>query len=167
MCNDELHIALPTKEIEMTAATIEREIRIDAPIEVVWDVVTNPKHIVNWFADEATLDLRSGGAGTLIFTEHNFVSPLRVETVDPPTVFSYRWSQPDGEEPTEENSMLVEFILSEEQGVTTLRFIESGFAKNNWSEEKNREYFDDHSNGWDFYLPRLTTYAATAHVPTK
>jgi uncharacterized protein YndB with AHSA1/START domain len=68
----------------MTAATIEREIRIDAPIEVVWDVVTNPKHIVNWFAEEATVDLRPGGAGSLNFTEHNHVSPLRVETVDPP-----------------------------------------------------------------------------------
>jgi len=151
----------------MTAATIEREIRIDAPIEVVWDVVTNPTHIVNWFAEVATLDLRPGGVGSLTFTEHNHVSPLRVETVDPPNVYSYRWSQPDGEEPTEENSMLVEFILSEDQGVTTLRLVESGFAKNNWSEEKNQEYFDDHSNGWDFFVPRLASYAATANVSAK
>ena len=144
----------------MTAATIERVILIDAPIDIVWDVVTNPKHIVQWFADEAVLDLRPGGAGTLNFTEHNHVSPLRVETVDPPNLFSYRWSQPDGEEPTPENSMLVEFILSEADGVTTLRLIESGFAKNNWSEEKNRDYYDDHSNGWDYFTPRLASYAA-------
>jgi uncharacterized protein YndB with AHSA1/START domain len=151
----------------MTAATIERVIQIDAPIETVWDVVTNPKHIVHWFAEEATLDLRPGGSGTLTFTEHNHVSPLRVETVDRPNLFSYRWSQPDGEEPTEENSMLVEFILSEDQGVTTLRLIESGFAKNNWSDEKNREYYDDHSNGWDHFAPRLATYAASTHVSAK
>jgi len=146
----------------MTAATIERVILIDAPIDIVWDVVTNPKHIVQWFADEAALDLRPGGAGTLTFTEHNHVSPLRVETVDPPNLFSYRWSQPDGEEPTPENSMLVEFILSEADGVTTLRLIESGFAKNDWSEEKNREYYDDHSNGWDYFTPRLASYAAAS-----
>jgi uncharacterized protein YndB with AHSA1/START domain len=146
----------------MTAATIERVILIDAPIDIVWDVVTNPKHIVQWFADEAVLDLRPGGTGTLNFTEHNQVSPLRVETVDPPNLFSYRWSQPDGEEPTPENSMLVEFILSEAEGVTTLRLIESGFAKNNWSEEKNREYYDDHSNGWDYFTPRLASYAAAS-----
>jgi uncharacterized protein YndB with AHSA1/START domain len=151
----------------MTAATIEREIKIEAPIEVVWEVLTNPAHIVNWFAEEATLDLRPGGAGSLNFTEHDHVSPLRVETLDPPNVFSYRWSQPDGEEPTEENSMLVEFILSEDQGVTTLRLIESGFAKNDWSEEKNREYYDDHSNGWDHFVPRLASYAASAHVSAQ
>lgn len=146
----------------MTAATIEREIRINAPIEIVWDVVTNPAHIVNWFAEEASLDLRPGGAGSLTFTEHNHVSPLRVETVEPPNVFSYRWSQPDGEEPTENNSMLVQFILSEDQGVTTLRLVESGFAKIDWSEQKSREYYDDHSNGWDHFVPRLGSYAATA-----
>jgi hypothetical protein len=56
--------------------------------------------------------------------------------------------------------MLVEFILSEADGVTTLRLIESGFAKNNWSEEKNRDYYDDHSNGWDYFTPRLASYAA-------
>ncbi len=151
----------------MTASAIEREIRIDAPIEVVWDVITNPTHIVNWFADEATLDLRSGGAGVLTFTEHNHVSPLRVVTADAPNVFSYRWSQPDGQEPSEENSMLVEFFLSEDQGVTTLRLIESGFAKINWSEEKNQEYFDDHSNGWDYFVPRLASYSATANVSAK
>jgi uncharacterized protein YndB with AHSA1/START domain len=151
----------------MTAATIEREIRIEAPIEVVWEVVTNPKHIAMWFADEATLDLRPGGAGTLSFTEHNHVAPLRVETVDPPNVYSYRWSQPDGEEPTEANSMLVEFILSEHQGVTTLRLIESGFAKSDWSEEKIQEYYDEHSSGWDHFVPRLASYAATANVSAK
>jgi hypothetical protein len=63
--------------------------------------------------------------------------------------------------------MLVEFILSEDQGVTTLRLVESGFAKNNWSEEKNREYFDDHSSGWDHFVPRLASYAATANVSAK
>lgn len=151
----------------MTAATIERVIQINAPIEVVWDVVTNPKHIVNWFADEATIDLRPGGAGTLNFREYNNLAPLHVETVDPPNLYSYRWSQPEGEEPTAENSMLVEFVLSEEQGVTTLRLIESGFATNNWSEERNREYFDGHSNGWDHFLGRLASYAPSVNMSTK
>ncbi|MEO9181332.1 MAG: SRPBCC domain-containing protein, partial [Acidimicrobiales bacterium] len=51
----------------MYAATIEREIRIEAPIEVVWNVITNPIEIVKWFADEAEIDLRPGGIGYLKF----------------------------------------------------------------------------------------------------
>lgn len=151
----------------MTATTIEREIRIEAPIDVVGDVVTNPSHISKWFADAVALDLRLGGAGTLTFTEHNHVAPLRVATVDRPKLFSFRWSQPDGEEPNENNSMLVEFILSEDDGATTLRLVESGFAKVNWSDEKSKEYYDDHSNGWDFYVPRLSAYVITATSTSK
>ena len=151
----------------MSTASIEREIQIDAPIEVVWDVITQPEHIMNWFADEAVLDLRPGGTGTLTFTEQGHVALFRVETVNPPHVFSYRWSQPDGEEPTEDNSMLVEFTLTETGGSTTLRLVESGFDKVSWSDEKNQQYYDDHTNGWDYFVSRLGTYAVSAQSPSK
>ena len=37
-----------------------------------------------------------------------------VETVEPPTRFSFRWNHPEGEEPVGGNSMLVEFTLTPE-----------------------------------------------------
>ena len=151
----------------MSQASIEREIHIDAPIDVGWDVITQPEHLAKWFADEAVLDLRAGGAGTLTFTEQGHATLLRVETVNPPHVFSYRWSQPDGEEPPEDNSMLVEFTLTEINGSTTLRLVESGFNKVSWSDEKNQQYYDDHTNGWDYFVPRLGTYVVSAQSPSK
>jgi uncharacterized protein YndB with AHSA1/START domain len=45
----------------MVPERIEREISIDAPLEVVWAVVTESQHISGWFSDSAQIDLRPGG----------------------------------------------------------------------------------------------------------
>ena len=34
---------------------IERDVLIDAPLEVVWDVVTRPEHIRRWFSPEVEI----------------------------------------------------------------------------------------------------------------
>ena len=47
----------------MSADRIEREIEIEAPVDVVWAVVTEPHHIASWFTDSATLDLGRAAKG--------------------------------------------------------------------------------------------------------
>ena len=42
---------------------IEREIVLPAPPEEVWDALTEPERLEEWFATEAELDPRPGGAG--------------------------------------------------------------------------------------------------------
>ena len=42
----------------MTDLTIEREIVIDAPADVVWRTITEPEQIAQWFADRVELELR-------------------------------------------------------------------------------------------------------------
>ncbi|HEY5437973.1 MAG TPA: SRPBCC domain-containing protein [Acidimicrobiales bacterium] len=142
----------------MYTATIEREIRIDAPIDVVWDVITNPKEIVKWFADEAEIDLRPGGTGFLKFVEAGHLAPLEVVTVEPPHKFSYRWNQKKGEQASDNNSMLVEFILSEDNGATILHLVEGSLDAVAWSEDEKTEYFNDHTNGWTHFGDRLNAY---------
>jgi uncharacterized protein YndB with AHSA1/START domain len=43
---------------------IEREIVIDAPVDVVWAVVTEPELISGWLSDSVELDLRPDGVET-------------------------------------------------------------------------------------------------------
>jgi hypothetical protein len=45
----------------MAGDRIERDVLIEAPIDVVWEVISRPEQIVHWFSDEAQLDLRPGG----------------------------------------------------------------------------------------------------------
>ena len=47
----------------MEYGSIEREIRIDASPEVVFEVVSSPEHLKEWWPDEATLDPVPGGTG--------------------------------------------------------------------------------------------------------
>src|ERR1700722_5753104 len=88
---------------------IEREVVIDAPVEVVWRTITEPDQITQWFADRVELDLKPGGRGFMGFGDQG--GPGVGEPGGPPTRFSFRWNHPDTEEPAPQNPMLVEFIL--------------------------------------------------------
>ncbi len=146
----------------MIPNAIEREILIDAPVDVVWSVVSEPEQIRKWFADEAEIDLRVGGAGRLKFQPSGDSYELQVEAVEPPRRFAFRWVQPAGTVVGQANSMLVEFTLHPEQSGTRLRVVESGFDTVDWSDERKQKYADNHSRGWQSLLGRLRDYAPTA-----
>ena len=104
----------------MVPERIEREVLIEAPLEVVWTVLTDPEHIGGWFGDSAEIDLRPGGEAVLTWDKYGSALAV-VERVEPPHVFSFRWARPLGAAPREGNSTLVEFSLSAEGEGTRLR----------------------------------------------
>jgi uncharacterized protein YndB with AHSA1/START domain len=140
---------------------IEREILIEAPIEVVWGVVTEPEQIRKWFTDDAEVELRVGGAGRVRFKSGDSYQ-LQIEALEPPRRFAFRWVQPEGSPVRAGNSMLVEFTLHEEASSTRLRVVESGFDTIDWSDEKKARYADDHASGWHTILNRLRDHVPTA-----
>jgi uncharacterized protein YndB with AHSA1/START domain len=138
----------------MPALAIESEVVIEAPAEVVWRTITEPDQISQWFADRVELVLEPGAHGYMQFGDQG--GPVVVETVDPPTRFSYRWNYPDGEEPVAGNSILVEFTLTPEgEERTRLRVVESGHERRAWPEPEQQRYADEHRGGWAEYLGRL------------
>src|SRR3954449_10762547 len=86
-----------TPEAPVIPDSIERDVLIEAPVDVVWSVVTEPAKIVQWFSDLAEIELRPGGAGALTWTEQDHTAPLVVQAAEPPRLFSFRWSHPEGE----------------------------------------------------------------------
>jgi uncharacterized protein YndB with AHSA1/START domain len=97
----------------------------DAPLELVWDVLTKPEHVRNWFAPfrdkvtECSIDLRVGGNYHIVFVtpdgnECSFRGTY--SEVEPPTRTVATWlfeGWPDAH--------AVETVeLSETDGVTTL-----------------------------------------------
>ena len=144
----------------MVPQRIEREIVIDAPIEVVWRVVTEPEHISGWFSDSVELDLRPGGEAALRWNEHGTV-PGRVERVEPPRFFSFRWAVGHGADTGEENWTLVEFSLSEEGSASTrLQVVESGFQDLAAPDHEKQRHFDGHRRGWELELGELEAYVS-------
>jgi uncharacterized protein YndB with AHSA1/START domain len=145
----------------MIADRIEQEILIEAPPEVVWELVTDPEHVGVWFGDAAEIDLRPGGDAALTWEGHGtFLA--RLERVEPPRFFSFRWARPKGTPPAEGNSTLVEFSLNAEGDGTRLRVVESGFAALAVPEDERAQRFADNAEGWNIELGHLRDYAAKA-----
>jgi len=139
----------------MTTLTIERDVLIEAPVEVVWRTVTEPDQITQWFADRIDLVVEPGAHGYMGFGEQG--GPVVVETVDPPKTFSFRWNFPKDEEPVEGNSILVAFTLASEGAEQTrLRVTESGHELRDWPDAEKQQYDDSHREGWGKFLDRLT-----------
>jgi uncharacterized protein YndB with AHSA1/START domain len=141
----------------MAPDRVEREILIDAPRDVVWSVITEPDHVSGWFSDAARIDLRPGGAITLVW-EGNHTERGRVEEVEPPHRFSFRWIRGSDDEARDGNSTLVEFSLSEEDEGTRLTVVESGFAGLDWPEEDRAKDAEEHLQGWENELDELREY---------
>ena len=138
----------------MAVLVIEREVLIEAPVEVVWHTITEPEQMRLWFADRVDLVVEPGAEGYMGFGDQG--GPVVVETVDPPNRFSFRWNHPRDEEPVEGNSMLVEFTLTAEgQERTLLRVVESGHELRDWPDEERQRYADEHREGWGEFLDRL------------
>jgi uncharacterized protein YndB with AHSA1/START domain len=140
---------------------IEQEILIEAPPKVVWELVTDPEHVGAWFGDAAEIDLRPGGDAALTWEGHGTYL-ARVERVEPPRFFSFRWARPADTPPAEGNSTLVEFSLSAEGEGTRLRVVESGFDTLADSEDEKARRFADNTQGWQVELGHLRDYAAKA-----
>jgi uncharacterized protein YndB with AHSA1/START domain len=143
----------------MSGLSIDREILIEAPVDVVWRIITEPDQITQWFADRVELVIEPGAHGYMQFGDQG--GPVVVETVDPPARFSFRWNHPRGEEPVAGNSMLVEFTLTPEGDERTrLRVTESGHELLDWDDAEKERYASEHQEGWGDFLDRLTTLAA-------
>jgi uncharacterized protein YndB with AHSA1/START domain len=139
----------------MAESRIEREVVIEAPVDVVWRTITEPDQITQWFAERVELELAPGGQGYMGFDEEHG-GPIMVETVDPPTRFSFRWNHPPGAQPAPGNSVLVEFTLTANGPERTeLRVVESGHELLAWADTEKERYAAEHNDGWSGFLGRL------------
>lgn len=146
----------------MEYGTIEREIQVDASPEVVFDVVSRPEHIREWWSDDAQFEPVEAAPGELFWqdpdTGESMIVPLAVVEVDPPKRFSFRWCHTGPDRSGQ--SLLVTFDLIPRGAGTTIRMTESGFREMGWEIAVLEEQYRDHETGWDRYLPDLGDYVA-------
>ena len=74
---------------------VRRETVFDAEREEVWDALTDPERLRQWFANEVELDVRPGGAGTFRWDDGS-VRYARVERVEEARELELRWWDEDG-----------------------------------------------------------------------
>ncbi|MDE9366693.1 SRPBCC domain-containing protein [Luteipulveratus sp. YIM 133132] len=148
-----------------TPDTIEREIRIDAPVERVWALVSEP----GWWINEGTvrphrIEQRDGVS---VVTDEKWGEfPIETtEVVDQRTI-SFRWlvngDADTNRQDAPESSLLptvVTFTLEPADGGTLVRVVERGFSGGDVADEVRQKAYEDNTEGWETELG-----AAKKHV---
>ena len=154
----------------MEFGSIEREILVEAPADIVFEVITSPEHIREWWNGAETGDLTSAGSVHEIAwgrdSEHPHIEQLTVIDADPPRLFSFRWVYEGADVAKPDNSLLVTFSLETRGDGTLVRMTETGFREKGWEAAVLEAAYQDHVNGWDIFVPSLAAYA-TQLVATR
>jgi uncharacterized protein YndB with AHSA1/START domain len=148
--------------------SIERSIDIDAPIDRVWQLVSEP----GWWINEGEVRehrLEERDGLTVVHDDTHGVFSIRTVELREPTFVSFRW-QP-GSVPEEQRvdgkDTLVEFFLEERPGGVTLKVVESGFASLPLSAEEQRKAFDGNTEGWRIELAAARTFLLAEVTATE
>ncbi len=133
-----------------TAAVVERELRIAASPEVVYEFFVDPDRMIQWMGRKAELDPRPGGLFRVDLNGRHISRGEYIE-LDPPNrvVFTFGWE--GGTSIVEPGSSTVEVSLSADGDGTLLSFVHRDLPEDSRG---------SHGDGWDHYLERLETVAS-------
>jgi uncharacterized protein YndB with AHSA1/START domain len=98
---------------------IRKEIVLPAPREEVWEALTDPERLEDWFANDVDVDLRPGGGASFRWGNGEERRATFIE-VDPERRLVFEWED-EGE---------VEFTLDDDADGTRLTVVETAPA---WS----------------------------------
>jgi uncharacterized protein YndB with AHSA1/START domain len=134
---------------------VEREVRIAARPETVFEFFTDPEKMIRWKGRRAELDPRPGGIYRVEINDQAVALGEYVE-VDPPgrVVFTWGWEGQEGgqgEHAVPPGSSRVEVTLEPLGDGTLVRLRHLDLPP------QSREI---HGQGWDLYMSRLAAVAA-------
>ncbi|HEY1595046.1 MAG TPA: SRPBCC domain-containing protein [Thermoleophilaceae bacterium] len=132
-----------------TASAVEREIRIDAAPETIFEFLVEPDKMPLWMGRKAELEPRAGGVYRVDINGEYIANGEFVE-VDPPrrVVFTWGWEGDGTAVPP--GTSTVEITLAPEGDSTLVRLVHTDLP------EAERE---PHRHGWDLYMERLALIA--------
>lgn len=143
---------------------IELDLEIPVSIDRVWAALTEPDQLGVWFGNgnRARVDLQTGGRIVFDHPPHGDV-PAVIEQLTPTSTLAFRWAVigPPGEEPTDINSTVVEFVLAPLESGTQLQLRETGFSKVQTTTQELQARYDANNAGWPRTLESLRAFLAT------
>ena len=147
------------------AMRVTRSIEVRAPIDVVWETLTDPASIAEWFGQRAEFPdgVHAGATGTFGWSgEGDF--PARIERFEPPSAFAFTWGA-RGEPIRDDNRTTATFALARDGDVTRLTVVETGFDRLG-DEAAARAAMEDNREGWTEELDELVALLARRWTPS-
>ncbi|WP_062347113.1 SRPBCC domain-containing protein [Herbidospora yilanensis] len=133
---------------------IERTVHIGRPQEKVWAAITTAEGLGTWFGEAAEGEVKVGGTVELSWQSGD-TARLRVERLDPQSVFAYSWHI-HGLPENDPRRTYVEFTLTPDAEGTSLTVVETGFAQ--LDHDEHAMAFDGNTRGWKHELDELVAY---------
>ena len=141
---------------------IEKEIVMKAPRARVWRALTDPAEFGKWFGAEMKDVFRPGARAQGRITHPGYdhlTLDMTVERMEPERLFSWRW-HPYAVDPKQDYSKepmtLVECELTDADGGTRLKIVESGFDQVPLA--RRAEAFRMNSEGWAAQVQNIMKY---------
>jgi uncharacterized protein YndB with AHSA1/START domain len=131
--------------------SVEVEVRVEAPMEVVWRALLDPGEIARWFPLEARGEGRLGGIVEVSWGDDQWW-PMEVVEAEEARHLRLRDATPA---PAEGAPVLfVDYHLHSERGGTVVRLVHSGFAPgDDWD-----AFLEGLDAGWGYFLRNLKVY---------
>ena len=108
---------------------VERSVTLNAPLEAVWDALTDPHQLSSWFGALVDLDVRPGGTGRFVSDDGELRDAV-VVAVDAPRHVTFQWWPVSGGGGVSGPSTTrVSFDLEPLDDGTKLTVIERGFVR--------------------------------------
>ncbi|MCI0634732.1 MAG: SRPBCC domain-containing protein [Actinobacteria bacterium] len=128
----------------------ELELRIEAPLEAVYEFFVDPEKMTRWKGSSAELDPRPGGVYRVGGIGEGHVAAGEFVELDPPRrlVFTWGW---EGDEEVPPGSSTVEVTLTPDGDATLLRLVHRDLPAGQGAR---------HEQGWQLFLARLALAAA-------
>ena len=133
--------------------TQTHEIEIRVPVEDAWRALTDPDELARWFAEEASIEPREGGAYQIGW-EEGAVGRRRIAVWEPGRRLRLVGEpSPDGQLPLDE-PLVEDWVLEQRGGSTVVRLVESGFPDTgHWN-----GVYDSMELGWGLFFRGLRHY---------
>ena len=158
-------MTVKTQETQNSTSTdrIEKRVELRAPRSRVWRAISNAKEFGTWFGVKLEGEFAEGqpirGMITHRGSEHQI--DFVVDRIEPERYFSYRWHPYPLDKSIDysaEPMTLVEFILEEDNGGTTVTIVETGFDQIPLN--RRAEAFRMNDGGWTAQIKNLVGYVA-------
>lgn len=139
---------------------IRKEIVINASVDKVYSALIDPKQLTQWFPNIATLEPWTGGRIFFRFSkevtkerkDHDIIGTII--SIIPNKELSYTWNFTTKPE-YNKNTTVTWKLESLDKDRTKVTLIHSGFTN------VDRIQYDEHNEGWDWYIKRLENFVRT------
>lgn len=135
---------------------IKKEIVIKASVEKVYAALIDPKQLIQWFPNVATIEPWAGGRIFFRFSKHVTKEKKDHDVIGtiiriiPDKELSYTWNFTT--KPEYNKNTIVTWKLGRlDHDRTKITLIHSGFTN------LDTIQYDEHNEGWDWYMERLRT----------